>query len=1020
MGRKGMMPSAAHTLVRAVTRIDGTPLIVAVIACLMSVIVAAQVPRSPLPVVSLLQSVSEVTATPPYSREASIRWSARAVSAAITRPFAVRHRVEFFPGDAFEIVFDTRLATYRGADSFAGIALNDPGSTVVFTHYRQALKLTVDSPMRGHYSVQTQSDGSTVARKYTGLNARHGADDFGDAQSHLTHVNNVLPTLGPLIEAAETALADYVKDGFCIRIGLGIGFGGSGGAADVVRAPVPAAGPASVSGRGGSGVGGLFGVLAGVLIENFVSGGCKKPDTVARREEIDALEARVTGLRQQKLRYQEFQTRLRREVAQRPARLGVPLASKLVVTSPAQFAAPSANLRLGALDGAPRDIAELAANGVRPMPSWNFTADSFMVGADCQDTPGRIDVAIVASTKTVTTWSSIESDPNRRWVAIVHALDLSNAALRNSNVSTPGLDVGFAITNISGEPIPVEISVDPSATGGTTDDSAYNVYQRFWPPTSAPGDFYPLVDVRAPTADVVVVIVEGDGKPTADRGYGTATRDVVGDKVVDRRLAVVKRSVLDHVFFYTLAHELGHTIGGGHDDPKEALFHEYAHGAVVAEDTQRWASLMAKSDCPENPDRAGNADQTCRRVPYYSSSAISLPGYGGQQLGGPNQDNASAMRLIRDNVARLQCSQGKTEKVWLQKGPADINGDIAKRESALEPDRVIPTKIEAWEAQSIWVGTEPFGREDLLGRDAYQHRAVAGGNLFFPTILIHNGGDAEASGALEVWRQKADKNLEGLLLSPAMTDMELLSNCGNPNNGSVTLNRKKAVVLQLRCSDAPRRTGRDFSASRDAWAVRWTGAGAQQSDAGSPAISAMVESNPTMAWRSMREIDLACGEESQQVVLVRNTTSSLRHVNVRIEAVPNQYNFEVRHSGLNKISVDNRYCRTEGSSNCEAASTAKDALDARTKLELKLPVGAVVPITLNFGRNINMPQQNVLLRVFEDEFDPSQPIVVGQTPKIVGGTSYVIRHRPKLHAGAVESEPLVGYSGKCGLVAKRD
>jgi hypothetical protein len=137
----------------------------------------------------------------------------------------------------------------------------------------------------------------------------------------------------------------------------------------------------------------------------------------------------------------------------------------------------------------------------------------------------------------------------------------------------------------------------------------------------------------------------------------------------------------------------------------------------------------------------------------------------------------------------------------------------------------------------------------------------------------------------------------------------------------------------------------------------------------------------------------------QTVSVRQRTKNESRQINVRIEPAANQYNFSVRDSGLAEVRFPRSFCRDQSKPECEAGLARKnDAVHyfdgASMTLELSLPPEVEVPITLLFKRTPNVPQQNVLLRVFEEEVKISSSL---DTPelKVVGGTSFIVRHAPR-------------------------
>lgn len=144
------------------------------------------------------------------------------------------------------------------------------------------------------------------------------------------------------------------------------------------------------------------------------------------------------------------------------------------------------------------------------------------------------------------------------------------------------------------------------------------------------------------------------------------------------------------------------------------------------------------------------------------------------------------------------------------------------------------------------------------------------------------------------------------------------------------------------------------------------------------------------------DIDSSCSDSpgrSKRAVLVRKrSTNEARRVNVRIEAAANQYNFLARDTGLTEVRYAPSLCPNPRKTECAVVGgmDAVAVLDGATMtIELLLPPEEEVPIKLFFKRTPNVPQQNVLIRVFEEEVAPGT-----QETKIVGGTSFIVSHAP--------------------------
>ena len=1014
--------------------------------------------RQPLPVSVLLSGVAPLpttAATAEYARQSEVRWSDADLRG---RPFGVRHRVDFFPDTSFELVFDTRLNTSRDAVSYAGFAVNHPGSMAVLTQFNGLIKLTVDSPTRGHYSVHPQPDGRYIAREYTGEGAKYEPDDFGDPESHLAYTNQVLAQFdsgliattcrepntssdldalleekarveadiaGLLIATAATGIAASntndrppdtakppgpVKPPECIATATrpcdarpAAGVGGSRPSVPPVSTvpPAPAVpdkpkeersgftfsigGFGFGGGRGGQGErgnqggrgGGLdigTGIQMVVLVAQLAS---KKSDLNKIDEKIEAIRsaspasaACSTQIRTARANHERVQRWLQREIAKAGrARIGA---------STVPSFAPTPSIKIGdalaALDDeAFAQIAQVISDATRQSPAGqsirraalpNVNVDSVDIDSSCSDSSGSIKLAVVVSQQVMAKAGRTPAEVAILNIEIIHGLDITNASLRGSNISTPGIDVGFSLANVQSEPLVMGISHDVNSK-----DAVNSVFGAYWPPdeTDESRAFYTVIEKVAPNADVVLLLIDGDGSFAAPRGIAFGTKNISGDRATNRRLAVVKHKASVAEYFYTFAHELGHTLGAGHDEADQK-YQSFARGAVLKSGKLRWASLMALSQCPDNA--AADEKNSCRRVPYYSDAGLSYPGYSDTRLGDTDKDNASAMRLIRDNVARLRCSQPREASVWMQKGAAT---DPALR-------------AQAWEAESLWIRPEL----DPRWRYPYAHIPAAASADAFVNVMLHNAAITSANNQLQVWRAKPAK---GLLLSPRWDDMERVdqTQCATPANGNVTLAQGATTIVQIPCASGPA-TALEFG--RDSWVVRWGNA------ANSPTglVNETIAQQPLTAWRSMRNVTLDLQQPTAHTVLVRKRSASeSRQVNVRIEPAANQYNFSVRDSGLTEVRYPRTVCRDASKPECAVVVGRSDAVapfdGATMTIELSLPPDEEVPIRLFFKRTPNVPQQNVLLRVFEEDVKLGTSPATNET-KVVGGTSFIVRHAP--------------------------
>ena len=754
----------------------------------------------------------------------------------------------------------------------------------------------------------------------------------------------------------------------------------------------------------------------------------------ARTEQTTA-NATASGMQSMAAKVRQERARFR--VTSTPSRAANPAN---IATPTALNAAPWRMQQLaGATTRAPQVqratfVAQNQANSGIPTPGTSalgpIEAMEWLMPGDCADPSGQIDVVAIISNKVwalahtplgATSAASTAITTVMLEGAVIHGIDTANTALKRSNISHPALDLGFRLVGINATAL---IQDDKRA------DEAFRSWSRY---VSSP---YSLdaaaVDTAAAGAvlvgsatgwDLVLSVIAGDDKIGTMRGMAT-----IGDPDARNRRnhAVVKYTALDYPEVRTVAHELGHILGAGHDEVdqktsgakndsyQDLAMRPYAHGSTALNGGSE-ATLMGVKPCLENQAKPDHpAGSNCRRVPYFSNQDVRLGEQYQISLGNSTTDNAGVMRLTRDQIARRSCARKVLagSSVWLKNPPLEVPITAATTAQGSD-DGQDSTRMPLpllWESRSLWrrdKSERPLLSGDATftnfeARNVYEHQNVAASQpAQFVSTMVNNPAATPATGTLAIWRIN-DAPGGGRWLSPQWSDLVALNNDAQ-TNGSTPCARASAPLLaaegNVTTIEIPCVAG-TFAAGDEGMFVRWQAVSSSQSApfVVDPAMPLMaVASSPDTLWRSMTSMPLDLNESSTQTVVLRNAESTVRRVKLSIELALGQGNFNAMKSGITTVKIDapnvaaicvnnlttNLQCGGGGYGvNAQSQSFIVDAKGAEFDLDIPantalLPVRiafkrAVDPASLTSGTNINPPQTDVMFRVIESAVDASR------------------------------------------------
>jgi len=249
-------------------------------------------------------------------------------------------------------------------------------------------------------------------------------------------------------------------------------------------------------------------------------------------------------------------------------------------------------------------------------------------------------------------------------------------------------------------------------------------------------------------ADLVSIIVEAGGQECG-AGY-SMTVNTLGFAPYAYSV-VVRECALQQ---YSLAHEIGHNMGGLHDwyadDRPDSPF-SYNHGYVYS--TDRWFTIMGRElEC--------RARQIyCERIPYFSNPnidwnsvpiGIEEPGPTNCLVGELAPDCVSevwkAFNITRHNVSSFRNTCPGIGYVWLRDTWFD---------TGLEPD---PNQAgqDLWQSPYIWIRLE----QDPDRIYQHEHENPEFGQDNYVYVKMHNSSASPVTGTLHMYWAQAATGLE--------------------------------------------------------------------------------------------------------------------------------------------------------------------------------------------------------------------------------------------------------------------
>lgn len=347
-------------------------------------------------------------------------------------------------------------------------------------------------------------------------------------------------------------------------------------------------------------------------------------------------------------------------------------------------------------------------------------------------------------------------------------------------------------------------------------------------------------------ADLVTFLVDAVEAGICGRGYVMKT---VGPGFAPYAYNVIDRECASSNL--SLAHELGHNMGGLHDwyvdDGSDGISYSYAHGYVDV--AHLWRTIMAyNSECA-----AQTPAVNCTRIPYFSNPNIN---YGGNPTGVAEGTNTSCtegnlanpdcdadMRKTLNNtratVAAFRSTSPGRSDAWMKDTWQDTGG---------EPDAFTAGQ-DMWKSPYLWVRND----QDVNRVYEHEHQNPMETVTNYVYAKLQNGSESSMNGTLRLYWAEAAVGLAW----PA--------DWNNFDNVEVTLPANSSKVVEGEWTPS--------GLGHYCLLARWDSASDPMHTAEGVGISNNVRNNNNIIWKNVEVVPFTesdCEKERSLPVVVRN------------------------------------------------------------------------------------------------------------------------------------------------------
>jgi uncharacterized repeat protein (TIGR01451 family) len=345
-------------------------------------------------------------------------------------------------------------------------------------------------------------------------------------------------------------------------------------------------------------------------------------------------------------------------------------------------------------------------------------------------------------------------------------------------------------------------------------------------------------------ADLVTFLVDAVEAGICGRGWVMTTVSTsfapYAYNVVDRECASSNLS---------LAHELGHNMGGQHDwyvDDGTAPY-SYAHGYVDV--AHLWRTVMAyNSECAHQ-----SPGVNCTRIPYFSNPSVSYMGNPTGVAAGTNTsctagnlsnpncdaDMRTTLNNTRTTVAAFRNASPGRSDAWMKDAWQDTGG---------EPDAYTVGQ-DMWRSPYLWVRNAQDVA--LVHEHEHQNPMDTATNYVYAKLL--NGSESSMSGTLRLyWAEAA----AGLAWPTDWTEFAAV-----------------AVTLSANSSKVAEATWVPSGLGHYCLLARWESASDPMHTAEGASVSANVRNNNNIIWKNVEVVPYTgpdCEQEREMLLIVRN------------------------------------------------------------------------------------------------------------------------------------------------------